>query len=335
MSGPAGLKLSPPAPVYLVQGGEDLLRAEAVAAIRAAVLTDDLADFNEDRFEGGACRADDVVAAARTLPVMAEWRLVILRSVDRLRAEELASLADYLQDPSPSTCLVLEGAKVDQRRSPFSQVKKVGQVVDCRPPNERDLAGWVLRRARELGRGIEPEAAEFLAAYAGGSLGTLASELEKAADYAGEGARIDLDAVEETIGSGRVHSVFELTDALGERRAGPALAALTTLLDAGEAPLKVQAIVVGHFRLLWRAREALAGGAGDLAPALGVHPFRAKKLRGQAQRYADRELADAFVRFARVDFELKGGAASARRSLEDEVLALCRRAAADGVRSGR
>lgn len=332
MSGkaPAGLKLSPPAPVYLVHGGEDLLRAEAVAAIRAAVLDDDLAAFNEDRFEGGACRADDVVAAARTVPVMAERRLVVVRNVDRFRPDELAPLADYLDDPSPTTCLVLEGAKVDLRRVPFPAVKKAGQVLACGPPRERDLAGWIRERARALGRGIAPEAAEFLATYAGGSLAVLASELEKAAAYAGEGAAIDLDAVEQTVGSGRVHSVFELTDALGERRAGPALAALTTLLDAGEAPLKVQAIVVGHFRLLWRAREALADGARDLASALGVHPFRARKLGAHARRYTDPELADAFVRFARVDFDLKGGAASPRRVLEDQVLALCGRAAAAG-----
>jgi DNA polymerase-3 subunit delta len=167
------------------------------------------------------------------------------------------------------------------------------------------------------------DAAEFLAAYTGTSLGALAAELEKAAAFAGEGQRIDLDTVSETAAGGRVASVFELTDALGERRAGDALEALFTLLEGGEPALRVQGMIVRHFRQLWRAREALSGGASDLASAIGVPPFVAGKLRTQARRYRDAELGAAFTRFARVDLDLKGGAVSDRRTLEDEVLFLC------------
>jgi DNA polymerase-3 subunit delta len=320
---PAPLRLDPLSPVYLVHGPEDLLRAEALAAIAAAVLDAELADFNHDRFEGGACDLGTVVAAARTVPVLAAQRLVEVRAVDRCRPEALAPLADYLKDPSPTTVLVLEGTQVDLRRTPFPQVKRVGQVVACQPLYERDAVRWLETRARALGAPIAPEAARFLAAYAGTQLATLATELEKAAAYAGPGREIDLEAVSETAGGGRVHTVFELTDALGERRAAAALKCLGTLLEAGEPPLKVQGMIVRHFRLLWRAREALAAGPAELASALGVHPFVADKLKRQAPRHGEAELAQAFLRFARVDFDLKGGAVSARRTLEDEVLALC------------
>jgi DNA polymerase-3 subunit delta len=322
---PPGLRLDPPIPVYLVHGPEDLLRAEAVAAIEAAVLDPALADFNHDRFEGGACDAHEVAAAARTLPVMAERRLVTLRGIERMAPDALAPLGEYLQDPSPTTTLVLEGAKADLRRAPFPRIKQVGQIVACQPLYERDAARWVAERARGMGRRIEPEAARFLVDYSGTGLSTLASELEKAATYAGEGGAIDLEAVAETAGGGRVRTVFELTDALGERDASGALKALGTLLEGGEPPLRVQAMIVRHFRLLWRAREAMgnARDPGGLARALGVPPFVAGKLRAQAPRYREGELADAFVRFARVDFDLKGGASSPRFTLEDEVLALC------------
>jgi DNA polymerase-3 subunit delta len=321
-----GLRVDPPAAVYLVHGPEDLLRAEALAAIEAAALDPALADFNHDRFEGGGCDPAQVAAAARTLPVMAERRLVTVRGVDRISPEALAPLAEYLKDPNPTTTLVLEGAKVDLRRTPFTQVRQAGQVVACQPLYERDAARWVVERARDMGRRIEPEAARFLVDWAGTGLATLASELEKAATYAGEGGVIGLEAVAETAGGGRAYTVFELTDALGERDAARALTALGTLLVGGEAPLKVQGMIVRHFRLLWRAREAMGAGErepGGLARALGVPPFVAGKLKAQAPRFREAELADAFVRFARVDFDLKGGASSPRWTLEDEVLALC------------
>jgi DNA polymerase-3 subunit delta len=323
VSAPPGLRLDPPAPACLVHGEEDLLRAEALAALRAAVLDPALADFNHDRFDAGACDAADVVAAARTVPMMAERRLVEVRGVERFRAEALEPLADYLKDPSPTTVLVLEGAKVDLRRGAFAQVKRVGQVFACQPLREKDAVRWLADRARARGWRLAPEAARFLVDYAGTGLATLAAELDKAAAYAGDGAPVDLVAVTETVGDGRAASVFELTDALGERHAGAALKALGSLLDGGEAPLRVFGMMVRHMRLVWRAREARGAGEVDLARALGVHPYVAGKLKAQAPRFREAELAAAFVRFARVDFDLKGGAASPKRTLEDEVLALC------------
>jgi len=92
------LSLSPPAPVYLVHGEEAMLRAEAVAAIRQAVLDEGMADFNLERFDGGQCGGADVVAAAQMLPVMAERRLVVVRFVERMKAEDLAPLAAQVRE---------------------------------------------------------------------------------------------------------------------------------------------------------------------------------------------------------------------------------------------
>ncbi|MFQ5509988.1 MAG: DNA polymerase III subunit delta, partial [Leptospirillia bacterium] len=263
-------------------------------------------------------------APAQTLPVMAERRLVVLRGIERIAADQLAVLAEYVKDPSPTTCLVLEGEKADMRRSPFSQIRKVGAVVDCKPLYENQVPGWIGARVRTMGYSIEPAAAQFLATYSGTQLMVLARELEKAAAYLSEGdTHITLEAVGETVGSHRVHTVFELTDALGERRAAAALTALTTLLDAGEPPIKVQAMIVRHFRLLWRAVEAISSGRRDLPQAIGVAPFLVRKLQAQARRHSDASLTTAFCRFAGVDFDLKGGAVSPRRTLENEVLALC------------
>jgi len=313
--------LNPLRPVYLIHGPELLLREEALSTIADQAVDPGLADFNVDRFEGARCSVAEVVAAAQMLPMMSERRLVVVRDVGKLKADALKPLAAYLNDPSPSTVLVLEAEKVDMRRAPFPKIKKVGAVVECKAPYDNQLPNWIISRVRGMGQRISPEAAQFLATYTGSDLSALASALEKASTYAGNGP-IDIEAVSETVGAGRVHTVFELTDALGDRQPAAALRALGTLLDAGEAPLKVQAIIVRHYRMLWRASEARGG---DLARTLGVAPFLARKLAGQVRRYDNRELGDCFRRFAQVDLDLKGGASSPRRTLEDEVLKLaCR-----------
>ena len=90
-------------PVVLVVGVEGTLRDPAVAEIRSRVLADATPEFNEDRFDL-ASRATDpgqIIAAARTLPVLARRRLVIVRGVSDRRAarfhegELLAYLAHH------------------------------------------------------------------------------------------------------------------------------------------------------------------------------------------------------------------------------------------------
>ncbi len=102
-------------PVILVFGPEVTLRDAALAQIRADVLADAPRDFNEDRFDLAASGLDParVVAAARTLPVMATRRLVVARGISDRRAARFIEreLPSYLEDPSPSTCLVLEGSE--------------------------------------------------------------------------------------------------------------------------------------------------------------------------------------------------------------------------------
>ncbi len=318
------LPLSPPRMIYLVHGPEITLRRDALSAIRAAVVDPATEDFNCDEFVGGECSGGDILTAAQTLPMMSERRLVVVRQVHKLKAADLSLLGDYVASPAAETTLVLEAEKVDLRKSPFPAIKKVGAVVACKALYENQAASWLTQRARGMGIRLQPDAAQFLISYVGSSTGALEAELTKAIDYVGKaGAPIDLDAVSATAGQGRVHSIFELVDAVSARQAGAALAALVTLLESGEAPIKVQAMIVRQFRMIWRAREAMDKGERNLAQALGIAPFVAKKLAAPARRFNEADLVRIFQGFATVDLDLKGGATSPRQVLESEVLALC------------
>ena len=92
-------------PVYLLHGGEDLLIEEATNAILDAALTRDERGFNLDVLYGGEADARDVVSHASSFPMMAERRVVVVREVDKLAQAEI--LANYIERPLPSTCLVL------------------------------------------------------------------------------------------------------------------------------------------------------------------------------------------------------------------------------------
>lgn len=104
----------------------------------------------------------------------------------------------------------------------------------------------------------------------------------------------------------RVHSIFELADAIGARDLPKASLLLRNAIDSGEAALRVLSMISRQFRLLLKVK-ALGGAAGgpNAAKELGVAPFLVRGLVQQARRYQTPELWRAINAAARADERLK------------------------------
>ena len=55
--------------------------------------------------------------AARTLPMMAKRRFILVRDADEMKADAMAQLIPYVQAPAPESCLVFVAEKVDSGSS--------------------------------------------------------------------------------------------------------------------------------------------------------------------------------------------------------------------------
>jgi len=303
---------------YLVAGSEPLLRDEAIAALRRAVLGDGPSDFNFDRFEGDATSTGALHDALRMLPVFAARRLVWLREPSGGRggwkaiSEALPAIVKAQQGVD-SSVLVVSAGSVDRR---LAWVRAFGDaLVDCEPPrNARELAAWVkaeaARRELRIGAGV----AEALVERVGPSLLGLRNELEKASLLAGPGAAVEKRHVLESAADLAEEPVWDLTDAIGEGRVGDALGVLAKVLAGGVAEQAVLGTLAGHFRKLVRVRNG--------AP-IAAAPFVQKKLESQARRYAPARLLVCLRTIQETDLALKGeGAIPKELALERLVLSL-------------
>jgi len=316
-------------PVVLIEGPEATLRDAALAALREQVLAGAPRDFNEDRFDFSVAGTEPaaVIAAARTLPMMARARLVLVRGVGEKRAEKFndGALVEYLEAPLASTCLVLEAASVDKRQRWVKRVAKIGRVVDCSGPSRpADVRRWIETRLKTAGARAGSGVAAALFDLVGADLDRLSLEIEKLCLYAGERGEIDSDAVIELVGQLRPRALYELTDAIGERRLTNALRVVAELTQQGEAPLALVGALANHFRRLLRAREIRPLEAGEVQKRLGLHPFAAQKVVDQARRFDGRRLRSCLDAVRRTDEALKGGLPIAPRlAIERLVLAVC------------
>jgi DNA polymerase III subunit delta len=293
------------APVYVLASGEPLLLDRALVAIRSAAVPPASRAFNHDIVEGRGASAQRILNAAQTLPMMGKLRLVEVRSAHELAAGELAALASYLDEPSPTTVLLLAFAKIDKRVKFFGAAKKRGYLHELAVP--RNLERWVEDEAKRRQVAMEPRARARLVDAVGGDLARLALSLDQLALYAGD-RPVEADDVEDLIADTRERTVFELIDAIGGQDAPAALAAVAALFEQRQSPIGVVVMLGRQLRQLSLCHEAMASRApkAEAARRVGVPPFILDKLYAQARRLSPQAVARGIVRVSETDRALKG-----------------------------
>ncbi len=296
-------------PIYCLHGAERYLVDRCLAAIRQAVLgsAGAGASFNHDVFDLKETPIGRVVSTARTMPMMARRRLVIGKGIDEVKAPDLEPLLSYVEDPNPTTCLVLVGEKVDTRFKVFATLRKAGFLHEFPPLRDRELVGWLAREAKQRQIGLDGDAATALAEMAGPDLGRLSQALEQLALYVGDAKRIRLADVEDLVAETRQRGVFELTKAIGEGNVERALRLLANMQRNREPALRIQFMLVRQLRQIWRAKELAAAGVPrpEIASRVGIAPFFLDDVLVPARRMSHATLERSFGRLYRADRVLK------------------------------
>lgn len=238
---------------------------------------------------------------------MSDRRLVIVRSVDKLPAASLETLAAYAKDPAPYTCLVLAATKVAKNSKLYKAVSATGVVFEYAAPRRNEYAGEVVKLLADRGKRIDLRAAEALVEAAGRDLRRLDIEAEKLTAYVGAAEAVTVADVRAVASDAATTSVFELLDAVGDRDTAAAIRLLRALMSDGEPALGMHAMLARHVRALIGAR-ALADrrlSPDEMASQLGMAPWQARNASRQAAHYTPDELAAALVGLAAAEEEMK------------------------------
>src|SRR5262245_8865474 len=158
-----------PKSVYAVFGDEEFLRTAAVAAIQRSVLGPDSDDFAVTRIDGKTAALADVLDELALLPFFGATRLVVVQNADDFVSAHREPLERYVQKPHRSGVLVLMVQSWPSNTRLAKMVAQSGLAIDCKSPEERQLAPWCRRWATErYGKQLAQDAAELLVELVGG-----------------------------------------------------------------------------------------------------------------------------------------------------------------------
>ena len=312
-------------PLYYMYGDEPYLIERGVKRLLERVVSADFRDFNLNVFYGNECKGEEIFSAAQTLPMFAARRAILVKKSHELPAVALEVLTSYLQDPCPTTCLIFQGEKIDQRKKFFTEMKKTGELVEFKRPYENQLGPFIREEVKTNGKRIEPAAADLLGYMVGNTLQELASQIEKVVTYSGGRDTITVDDVKAIVSDTKVDTVFELADAFGEKNLNKAMRTLSTILRDGAAPLMVLTMLARHFRQLWRVRELLDSkvSSGEIGKAAGINPYFVKKVVDQARNYRTTEIKGILERLFQLDMAFKTGGGKPAVLMERMIMEVC------------
>ena len=236
------------APIYLLLGADEVAKVGLAAAF-LDLIEPDLRAFNTDRLYGGETDASAVVEAARTLPMMAPRRVVLLMHAERLlhpkkdseaSERELETFEAYVKSPVDTSCLVLVAEALDRRRSVTRLLMSRAVVVECTGPADvAEAAKWVRDRVAREGMTIDPRAARLVADRVGTDIARLQSDVERLVLYAGDRKSITEADVKEIVSVSVSHDDWAMTRAIERGAAGEALRELAHMIDSGGVPYMI------------------------------------------------------------------------------------------------
>lgn len=296
-------------PVLLLHGPDPFLLDDAVAHLSRGLFPEGgELSLARETLDAPAVGAAAVVQSALMLPWTGSRRLVVARGLEAVSAKQGEPLAAYVAAPNPSTVLALVAGELLEAGHWLVRATPPSAVVVVPRPSGRQLTAWLRGRARAEGIDLAADAATLLVELTGEDLSRLAGELAKAA-LAGPpgGRRVGVEEVRAVVGEQRARRIFDLTDAIVRRQAGPALQLLEALLNGGEDPLAVIAVVARDLRLQWQVADGLRQGRSeaDLARSLRRPPAVAQALVERARTLSPGAAAGALARCWNAERRLK------------------------------
>lgn len=172
--------------VYLFYGPEAYIRKSALATLQKKLLMPGLEAMNCTFMQSPT--AQQIVENCETLPMMGDWRLVIVQGLALLEsgkakdeAQESKTLCDYIGRVPPSTCLVFECETPDKRKKLCQTLMKLPGAVSFDALSDARLTQWMNQTLRPFGKKMDANTCARLAFTSGRDLTMLSGELQKLA----------------------------------------------------------------------------------------------------------------------------------------------------------
>lgn len=296
---------------YLMEGDDYYLYDRAFSMIKKeSGIT--IEDFNIIKFDDENYSMQQALDACEVMPMGDNKKIVLIKNVAKVSENDKNLLEKYLKNPLDSTILIIFDFV-----GKFVSFKDKSAFVDCNRLEQNIAMNFVAKEFSKRDKQISREACEKLLEMCNGYLTKVVNEIDKLAYYDTIQPLVTKKMVEELVIKDREYIIYELTEALGQRKSDKAL----EILDRVVKEQGILTLIINHFRRLFFISTSQLDDKA-LASMLGVKEFAIKKQKLQTKNFSKMQLKKIYAILEEVDFNLKSGAMTQENALYFLVLSI-------------
>ncbi|MDE7131675.1 MAG: DNA polymerase III subunit delta [Lachnospiraceae bacterium] len=293
--------------VYILYGEEAYLRNQYKEKLKTALLDGGDA-MNLHCFEGKDVKTGDVIDLAETMPFLAQRRVILLEN-SGLFSHGGEELAHYLESPSETTYFVFAEAAVDKRSKLYKTATARGRAIEFKAQDEMTLKRWIMGFLKRENKNITERDLNLFLDKTGSDMENIRGELEKLLCYCLERDVITAQDIEAVCTKQVTSQIFDMINAVAERRQKAAMELYYDLLTLKEPPMRILFLITRQFNLLLQVKELKNKGldANAIGKKVGLAGFIARKYVAQAAKFKEADLRRALADCVEAEQAVKTG----------------------------
>lgn len=308
--------------IYLLYGEERYLRRQYRQKLQAALCSDG-DTMNVHFYSGKDVPVGEIIDLAETLPFLAERRVIFISDSGLFKSGG-EKLAEYLTSPCEATYFVFTESEVDKRSKLFKTVQSKGYAADFTVQDESTLKRWIAGTLGRDGKKITGNTVQLIISKTGTDMDNIQMELEKLICYCMD-RDVVTDADVEAVCTTRISNhIFDMINAIADRKQKAALELYYDLLALKEPPMRILFLIARQCNMLLQAKEMKLKGHDNrtIGSKLGVPPFIAQKVLNQASKFKTSTLRRAVQQCVEAETAVKTGRMNDMMSVEILIMSV-------------
>ena len=308
--------------IYLLYGEERYLRRQYRQKLQTALCSDG-DTMNVHFYSGKDIPVGEIIVLAETLPFLAERRVIFISDSGLFKSGG-EKLAEYLASPCESTYFVFTESEVDKRSKLFKTVQSKGYAADFTVQDESTLKRWIAGTLGRDGKKITENTVQLIISKTGTDMDNIQMELEKLICYCMD-RDVVTDADVEAVCTTRISNhIFDMINAIADRKQKAALELYYDLLALKEPPMRILFLIARQCNMLLQAKEMKLKGHDNrtIGSKLGVPPFIAQKVLNQASKFKTSTLRRAVQQCVEAETAVKTGRMNDMMSVEILIMSV-------------
>ena len=274
------------------------------------------------KFDGEDAKADDIIAACDTLPMLSQKRVVLVSGdIKGLTASKTNPLIEYIPIIPKSTLLVIATPSVPGTSALFKEINSNGKSYKLDALSRADVKNFVRRRFEAEGKQANGQSVDEIIKLSlyfdredRGSLHRLAGDVSRIAAYA-EGSEVTISDVIACMGTSIETDIFALMDAVSAGNKGTAMEIALNITSKNEGSKKdrtfnIISMLTAQFEIMLGYKELENQGfsLAEITKRLNQKSeYRVKKAAGYANKYSTIRLMELLHRVYRIGEDIKTG----------------------------